>query len=452
MSYRLMRQVHLGLAALFLLPLLVIAGTGIILGINAIYRQQHSDVRASWGEEQLSSVAKRIQGEYDTPLKLERNRWGEFSLQYLDEDGEEQLIALDPSTASSMGDSTEEDSSFIRSTITLHRSLTGSALGRTIVLVTTIGFLALLLSGAILLGKSGELQALLKRKQIGSNWAMRWHLYLALFAFIPLAVLSITALTLANTTSANQQLQLEQPQELSSLKIKEIESLSFPLPEDEELYYTIVLRDRGLIKDLHTGSSSSLWAGVLTSSVVALIGLCLSGFISFVLRCHSTNERFPKAGKSIDEHKPIDILLLVGSEQGETLGFASLQAQQWQLKGLNVRLSLMNDYKLYEQEIKHLLIFTSTYGKGEAPKTATNFITLFQNLGRQLHSTTPIPYAVLGFGSRRFPLFCAYAQQIDKCLAEQAWLTPLLPLHTVSDQDNAEIQAWLDTYNSLHIL
>ncbi|ULT23909.1 flavodoxin family protein [Sphingobacterium sp. E70] len=76
----------------------------------------------------------------------------------------------------------------------------------------------------------------------------------------------------------------------------------------------------------------------------------------------------------------------------------------------------MNHYQ-YFPKAKHLLLFTSTYGLGTAPSNATQFEKKLLAYPQQ----QSINFSVLGFGSKAYPDFCAYAYAIDKSLSEQAW-------------------------------
>src|SRR5690606_14841305 len=84
-------------------------------------------------------------------------------------------------------------------------------------------------------------------------------------------------------------------------------------------------------------------------------------------------------------------------------------------------ISSLNDYKP-GQQIKHILVFTSTYGSGEAPANATKFLKLWKQNPIE-HNFT---YSVVGFGSLAYPDFCQYAIEIDQLLAKHSTAKQLL--------------------------
>src|SRR5690606_32834730 len=83
----------------------------------------------------------------------------------------------------------------------------------------------------------------------------------------------------------------------------------------------------------------------------------------------------------------------------------------------------------------HLLVLTATYGDGEAPASARQF------LGRLKSLRSNPTFAVLGFGDRSFPRFCSSAEEVEEALVARG-LKPLLSLHTIDRQSPAEFAEW----------
>jgi sulfite reductase (NADPH) flavoprotein alpha-component len=54
-----------------------------------------------------------------------------------------------------------------------------------------------------------------------------------------------------------------------------------------------------------------------------------------------------------------------------------------------------------------------------------------------------VHFSVLGFGSKAYPDFCAFAKEIDTLLERQPWASRLIPLHTVNDKNVDELIAWI---------
>ena len=85
---------------------------------------------------------------------------------------------------------------------------------------------------------------------------------------------------------------------------------------------------------------------------------------------------------------------------------------------------------------RRYLVLAATYGDGDAPASAKGF------LDRLAAGRPPAaPLAVLGFGDRGFPAFCAYAEAVEAAAKAKGWPT-LLPLDTVDRQSPQEFARW----------
>ena len=97
----------------------------------------------------------------------------------------------------------------------------------------------------------------------------------------------------------------------------------------------------------------------------------------------------------------------------------------------------------------------STYGEGDAPDTARQFI---QNVMTKSFDLNDIQCAVLAFGDRRYQNFCAFGMQLDIWLKDnQAQI--LFPIVRVDQLNQADLAKWqsqlgrvLDTSLSDHVL
>lgn len=68
------------------------------------------------------------------------------------------------------------------------------------------------------------------------------------------------------------------------------------------------------------------------------------------------------------------------------------------------------------QEIKNLIIVTSTYGDGEAPDNASEWLS-FVKFGEDL-DLTHLNYAVIGLGDTYYPHFCQAGKDFDQYLSK----------------------------------
>jgi sulfite reductase (NADPH) flavoprotein alpha-component len=241
--------------------------------------------------------------------------------------------------------------------------------------------------------------------------------------------------------------------------LADVTKIEFPFSEDAEDYYTFELTDRKieveqysneiiteerfptaailseLSLDLHTGRASAFWAIILGLASLNILFFIYSGFAMTLKRRASRIKNKYKA----DESK---FILLVGSENGSSLRFANTILKQLNDHGEKAHIAQLNNYTIYPQA-EHLLIFTSTYGLGDAPSNADKFESLLTKY--QQHQK--INYTVIGFGSKSYPDFCGYAKQVDILLENQDWAHQLVELQTVNDKSAEEFVEWVKHWN-----
>ena len=124
-----------------------------------------------------------------------------------------------------------------------------------------------------------------------------------------------------------------------------------------------------------------------------------------------------------------DTIVLVGSEGGSTWGFAATLAHALRDTGQSVHVAPMTAFQPARyRRARRFLILAATYGEGDAPASAKGFLAQFQSL-----KTVPTaPVAVLGFGDRSFPAFCAFARAVDNAARDKGCVTVAMPACTSS--------------------
>ena len=149
-------------------------------------------------------------------------------------------------------------------------------------------------------------------------------------------------------------------------------------------------------------------------------------------------------GKTNNSFEPdqAEVILLVGTENGSTARFASAVFDQLLEAGVSVYINDMNKYESY-LSAKHLLVFCSTYGDGEAPKTATRF----KKRLKETAQPNDIQFSVVGFGASFYKKYCAYAIKTQKRLSKQPWATSIVPLHTVNKRSADEFAVWAQAWS-----
>ncbi|MEM9897216.1 MAG: flavodoxin family protein [Bacteroidota bacterium] len=132
-------------------------------------------------------------------------------------------------------------------------------------------------------------------------------------------------------------------------------------------------------------------------------------------------------------------VIACGSEMGTTMVF-SIALQKFLLEmGIKCHLIEMNDFRAFPT-MDHLLILTSTHGVGNAPFNALQFIRKFN----RIRSSRKFQYAVVGFGSRRYPTFCHFAENVDFLLRSKDNTTEWIALTRINDQSLTEFKIWFD--------
>jgi sulfite reductase (NADPH) flavoprotein alpha-component len=86
---------------------------------------------------------------------------------------------------------------------------------------------------------------------------------------------------------------------------------------------------------------------------------------------------------------------------------------------------------------RRIIVLAATYGDGAAPASAKGFLDRLNALDRAPNA----PLAVLGFGDRSFPAYCAYGEDVSDAARAKGW-DALLPLDTVDRQSPQDFARW----------
>jgi sulfite reductase (NADPH) flavoprotein alpha-component len=186
------------------------------------------------------------------------------------------------------------------------------------------------------------------------------------------------------------------------------------------------------VRMLHTGDGL-WWLGLLLgASSLAVPLLAATGFLLWLRRRRS----LPRLANNAPR-RDADTLLLIGSETHTTWGFAAALHAALTRVGLRVHAAPMNDVESPDRNVRRVLVLTATYGDGEAPESARQFL---PRLAR-LPDGPGVAFAVLGFGDRQFRHFCGYARQVHDALAGKR-LEALGATGTVDRQSEPEFRQW----------
>ncbi|MGZ5052081.1 MAG: assimilatory sulfite reductase (NADPH) flavoprotein subunit [Methylobacter sp.] len=112
-----------------------------------------------------------------------------------------------------------------------------------------------------------------------------------------------------------------------------------------------------------------------------------------------------------------EITILVGSQTGNSEALAEQTHRLATELGLKTAVRKMGDYKLPQLKSEQkLLVIVSTYGDGEPPDNAKEFVEYL--LGKRAPPLPQLHYAVLGLGDSSYEFFCKTAADVDRRLAE----------------------------------
>ena len=181
---------------------------------------------------------------------------------------------------------------------------------------------------------------------------------------------------------------------------------------------------------LHTGQG--LWPVAILTGLSALAApfLAVTGIIIWWRRMRSS-PRIPSNSSA----RRAETILLVGSEGGATWQFAATLHAALVKSGQRVHAAPMNALRSNYPSAKRLIILTSTYGDGGAPTSARHF------LKRVKSCRLSVPVAVLGFGDRSYPKFCAFAHEVVEAASARGWSHLVAPTQ-IDRQSIGDFAQW----------
>ncbi|HTG65344.1 MAG TPA: PepSY domain-containing protein [Flavobacterium sp.] len=465
------RYTHLALAVFSSLFLFLAATTGTILAVDAVQEKIPAHRVENFEDITLAKSLPALRKTYSeiTEISIDHNQF--VTLQAIDNEGNDVNAYINPLTGKTLG-TPQKKSEFIQWITSLHRSLFLHETGRLFIGINAFLLFLIAISGLVLVLKRQKGIRNFFSKIIKEYFAQYYHVLLGRLALIPILIIALSGTYLSMErfhlfeNKEETESKTEKPEantkktfDLKNTTLAEVTKIEFPFSDDPEDFYTFELKDRKievnqftneiiseelfpttqliseLSLDLHTGRANSLWAIVLGLASLNILFFIYSGFAMTLKRRASRIKNKFKA----DESKYI---LLVGSENGSSLRFANAILKQLIGYGEKAFVAQLNEYTTYPKA-EHLLIFSSTYGLGDAPSNANKFVSLLdKNFQKQV-----INYSVIGFGSKSYPDFCGFANQIDSQLATQDWATPLIDLQTVNDKSADEFVNWVKLWS-----
>ncbi|WAP68546.1 PepSY domain-containing protein [Jiella pelagia] len=418
----------------------------------------------------VATLASRIQAAYPGVEQIRRAPSGRITAYWFDR-GTPGAAVIEPATGE--GVASADPSQVERWLTNLHRSLFLGDGGRIAMAAGAAAMLILAISGAVLVARrSGGWRHWFAR--LRGPLAGRLHVEVARIAVIGLVLSSTTALWMTASTfdllpdggailavpaevSGETGFALDRMLALGQTPVAELRELSFPYPGDATDVFTLKT-DRGTgyldqgtgallactdltgwervsetIYMLHTGQGASTLGLVL--GLMAL-GVPVMGATGVLVWLAGRNGR-PRIRGSQPAGRA-ETLLLVGSESGSTWGFAATLHAALTGAGQGVHVGPMSAFapERYSRA-QRIILLAATYGDGAAPASAKGFLDRLRAADR----APDIPLAVLGFGDRSFPAYCAFARSVAAAAKAKGW-PELMPFDTVDRQSPQDFARW----------
>jgi len=418
----------------------------------------------------VADLALRVQSAYPGVEQIKRAPSGRITA-YWFEGGTPGSAVIDPATG--QGVAAADPNQTERWLTTLHRALFLGDAGRLVAAAGAVALLILSLSGALLVVRRvGGWRRWFTR--LRGPLPGRLHVELARIAVAVLLLSSATALWMTASTfdllpaagpdatamaEASGQVGAS-PGAMALLRqtpVATLRELSFPYPDDATDVFSLVT-DRGTgTLDQGTGAllgwtDLTLWERVTetitmlhTGQGAPVLGLVLGlmalavpvmGGTGVAVRLAASRARPRIKGNSAASRA--DTILLVGSEGGSTWGFAATLHRALTEAGQTVHVAALSAFDPARYaKARRFVILAATYGDGAAPASANGFLDRLTDLA----AVPAAPMAVLGFGDRNFPAYCAFARAVADMAAAKGWQV-LVPFETVDRQSPQDFARW----------
>lgn len=455
-----------GLVALVLVTVLALSGAA----LSVFPMAERLTAPQAVAGQSVADLAARVAATHPGLEEIRRSPSGTITAWWFD-GGTPGSAVIDPATGADAGSADPNGAE--RWLTNLHRSLFLGDAGRLVMAAGAGAILVLTLSGAALVARrSGGWRRWFAR--LRGPLAGRLHVELARIAVPGLALSGATALWMTASTfdllpdgtgrpadpaavSGQMAFPVDQMGALRDVPVSSLRKLSFPYAGDAQDVFTLSTdAGTGLI-DQGTGALVS-WADLTawqqvsetiymlhTGQGAAALGLIL-GLIALSVPVMGTTGAViwiagrrgrPRLRDSVPAGRA-ETVILVGSEGGSTWGFAATLGRALRDAGQAVHIAPMSAFDpARHPRAERYLILAATWGEGDVPASARGFL---DRLAR-LPKPPTAPLAVLGFGDRSFPAFCAFAAEVEAAARASGWAT-LLPMDTVDRQSPQDFARW----------
>lgn len=453
-----------GLLALVLVTILALSGAA----LSVFPMAERLVAPQAVAEQSVADLAAHVAATHPGLEEIRRSPSGIVTAWWFD-GGTPGSAVIDPATGADVGSA--DPNPVERWLTNLHRSLFLDDAGRLVMAAGAAAMLVLTLSGAALVARrTGGWRRWFAR--LRGPLAGRLHVELARVAVFGLALSAATALWMTASTfdllpdgaarpadpaavSGQMAFPLDQMAALRDVPVSDLRKLSFPYAGDAQDVFTLStdagtgLIDQGTgellsradltprqqvsetIYMLHTGQGAAVLGLVLGLIALSVPVMGVTGTLIWI----AGRRGRPRLRDNAPPGRA-QTVILVGSEGGSTWGFAATLARALRDAGQAVHIAPMSGFDPARYpKADRFLILAATYGEGDAPASARGF------LDRLARMAPTAPLAVLGFGDRSFPAFCAFAAEVEAAAHAKGWAT-LLPLDKVDRQSPQDFARW----------
>lgn len=471
MTISIWRYSHLALAISSFLFIALASITGIILAFEPVSQKMNPYQIDGFNEVTVGEMIEVFKRDNDEVLDVTIDDNQFVVLNAIDKEGNDVSGYANPKTGTVLG-SVEKKSDFFQWVTNLHRSLFLHETGRFIIGLVSFLLLLIAVSGTVLIIQRQRGVKRFFTKIVKEGFAQYYHVVLGRLTLIPIILIALTGTYLSLVkfnVFTEQKIShdidfdkiVSEPKKkpatfdiFKSIYLPEVQKVEFPFSDDPEDYYTLQLNDRELVVnqytgdvlseikysqvtlfnslslDLHTGRASAIWAMVLAVACINVLFFIYSGFVITLKR---------RGNRLKNKYKKEDCkyVILVGSENGTTIGYANALHNELLKKGEKSYIAELNSYTVFPKA-EYMVIITATYGLGDAPTNASRFLKKL----KEYPQANPIQFSVLGFGSHAYADFCKFAFEVHNELLLQKWAVPLLEVHTVNDKSPDDFESW----------
>ena len=460
------RQLHrwLGLVAGTLA--LVLGITGTLLALDPLRNAWQAAPAAQ--DLPVATLVQRVQANVPGAEEIRHLPSGGIVVHAFD-NGQAQALRVDPADGRVLGG--YQPSLLPRWLKNLHRALLLGDAGRMAAAAVALAMLGLSVSGLVLLlRRMGGWRHL--AGPVRGTLAQRLHVLAGRVALPVLAVSAAAALVMSAATFGLMPLDAAPEPDVASVpgsqppllaaqlpllqdvRVQDLRKLNLPAADDpQDTWQVTTTQGQGWVDRysgqmlawqdataaqrvhdwallLHTGEGAWAWA-LLLGAMGASIPLFWGTGALLWWQARRSRPR-------IANNSPLaqaDSLVFVASEGGSTWGFAQALHAALVAAGHRVHTTALEHWRV-PPTARQVYVLAATYGDGQPPAHAARAL---EAMARQ--PATAAQVAVLGFGDRQFPAFCAFAEALEATLRRQGW-PALLPLERVHQQSAQEFARW----------